>query len=271
MPEQNLNQPDYSVAKGDTVYALTAGSEDPLRRGTVHSVDSMGPMVKFTDKQEWLSIPNHNVYPEQTVSDIAKDLTLDTQGQEQPVALSIGEILSDPLRSEALIGRLTVESLSRYINQVRSPEAMGLKSVEALIGDEKTRGSNVWRINDMIKGLKRGVYENGSENELILARPNKAIYNLTESEAAAIRDAAQATNREMLDTLYDTIGVDFEKSKVVDSKNEKGTTRHTVVPLLHAPISIIETAYIDNDQGVSTSIPAVDNVIIYAGVPEYSQ
>lgn len=216
-------------------------------------------------------VHNSNVFTAEQVASIADDhLPAIEPGQETTLQHAVDKIVDDSNHGPEIAARLAAAALANFATKQRTPEELGLRSVDELIGDEETRGSNAWKIQELISGYKNRMYPEGSANALTLSRPTEDISVLPENEAAEMKRRIAESNTAALNVLYDYFGVDFSRSYVYESAGRKNAViQKTVYPAPQNGISFVETS-IFAESTVNPDNKTSFDVSVVVGTPTFS-
>lgn len=273
----NPNRPT-TPDKQPVYYLAHDNSENPVRKAELNGTDASHHIVsKHTTGERHDSTFTESAHKSDvfTVVDVASaipDLLPNGNGEDAEVLVTekIDELIADPEKAKEVYAHLGAEALTSQLTKTPSLEELGWKSRKELIGDETTRGSNDWKIRELIDGIARHDYKKGMTNTLDLGRPSVDMQQLNSDEARTASEKIATENRMALDELYEKYGVDFSQSVVLEHKSPEGTQTRTVYPTSDGLLHFSETTFVKRGDPEPNSMdkqfPIVD---VTVGSPEY--
>jgi hypothetical protein len=258
-----------------TAYYLDARGD--LTQGEVISHDGAELLVQHAVGKAIHRARKHRaeVFNASQIGGVAAELLPEpADGNEILFSEALKAATDDPTKAAVLSGRLQAEAIANYVGSEYSAEDMGLRTKERLVGSPAIRGSNRWKIDELLAGVKSGMYsrEEGTTNDLEIARLRPGIAALTPPERVhEVAMDISRVNREALDELYDTNDVDFQHARVWTRTVPGGEERATVYPQAGDAISFVETYFQSNlpDNRDVSNGPTLINAQVYAGVPDF--
>lgn len=275
MKKKSESQP---IPKTDrnVFYTLDQGSGLSVHRGVI--VHQTGPFVAIerqgadASRSVIESVPSTSVLNADELALVAHDMLPHIDpGEEMTLQQGVERLVDEQQNNPEFAGRVAAAALANYVTKDRTHEELGVRSVDEIVGDESIRGTNAWKIRELITGYKNNQYHAGSSNYLELGRPSPDLSLVSQSEAEAVTAQLDTNNRAALDTLYEVYGVDFAESHVYESTRREGTVvRKTVYPAPTNGISFVETSITGSSATKHPSgINSLD-VTIEVGIPIYT-
>lgn len=240
MPENISEQ----FNEGDAVFALTQNGDSPqLLETTV--IGRRGSDLYLQRGQRdaqgsTMFVHRTNVFTEEQVATAADDLLPSpSDGEERMLSTALREVFGDPDSNKELLVRLAGVAMGDRLNAPRDMADYGYRSLEDLVGDVHARGTNMWKVENLIT-FEPELPE--LTNTLSLARTNgDELSHLSVSEAANIRAEISDTNRSALNQMYDHYDVSYENAQAFEASKPDGSiVRITLYPSATEALYFIE-------------------------------
>ena len=269
-PDQNLESSLPVVAQGDDVYAHMPERGTPLKHGVVAGTHGPDAWVA-TSEGTHHRVHRSNIFALGEVAATSADLMFEhPAGEEVHVSKAIQEVVDHPIAGDELSTRLGIQAMERYITPRRTAEELGIRPVEELMGGPEQPGSNRWKIEELVAGIKGNAYHEGANNDLNLLYPSRDLEVMPREEATEVQAKISEINRHVLDTLYDEYGADFEHAVVFERTQRDGREQITVIPTQDAGFCFVERSYAFNTTTEESPQVPLPHVAIVVGKPDYS-